>query len=134
MDSTIDLLLRECESKVLAVCRSLDKYLVEALTQSGADPTRLRTMATTASRTCCNAVRDAVRAMKSVASETQRDLNRSLVSELSLENVLFLFGGLIAYMLHSSSFSTYLSAATCQSTDGPRIRGGLSGPARPWNV
>jgi hypothetical protein len=79
MDSSIKVFMNKCEKEVLALSTGLDKSLVTGLSLTGMDTARLQTMANTASRACSNAVKEAFRSMRTVASDSQRDLNRSLL-------------------------------------------------------
>jgi hypothetical protein len=79
LDSSIQVFLRECEAKVLALASAVDKAVVSELAKTGLDRARLGTMAGTASRTCATALKASFQAMKEVATNTQRDLNRSLL-------------------------------------------------------
>lgn len=82
LDSSIKVFLRESETKVLALASTVDKAVVSGLAQTGLDSARLAPMATTASRTCTTALKDSFRAMNQVATNTQRELNRSLLPKV----------------------------------------------------
>jgi hypothetical protein len=79
MDSNIRQLLAECETKVNAICASVNEAIVSKLAEEGVDKARLSNMSNAASRSCVNAVKASFDAMRTLASETQRNLNRSLL-------------------------------------------------------
>lgn len=79
LDSALRLHLGEAESKVQAICSSVNTTITMAFEKQGMDKNRLTIMSSTASRGCMNAVRVAFASMHSVAIHTQRNLNRSLL-------------------------------------------------------
>ena len=82
LDSSIKVFLRESEAKVLTLASSVDKAVISGLAQTGLDSARLSTMAGTASRSCTNALKSSFRSMNEVATNTQRELNRSLLPKV----------------------------------------------------
>jgi hypothetical protein len=79
LDSALRLHLGEAESKVQEICSSVNNTITSAFEKEGMDKTRLKSMNSTASRGCMNAVRAAFASMHFVAINTQRNLNRSLL-------------------------------------------------------
>jgi hypothetical protein len=82
MDGAIRQLLAECETKVNGICASVNEAIVSKLAQEGVDKARLSNMSNAASRSCVNAVKASFDSMRARATETQRNLNRSLLPQV----------------------------------------------------
>lgn len=80
MDSTIKLLLADCEAKVLQLCNAVNRAVASGLSQKGGiESDRLASMVNAASRSCTTALKQAFHSMRDLASDSQRGLNRSLL-------------------------------------------------------
>lgn len=79
MDASFRTFLAEYEQRIFSLCSKVDQALVSAFAATGMDVARLRTIATTANRTCTTAVKAAFGSMRTFATDTQRELNRSLL-------------------------------------------------------
>jgi hypothetical protein len=82
MDGAIRQLLAECETKVNGICAAVNEAIVSKLAQEGVDKARLSNMSNAASRSCVNAVKASFDSMRARATETQRNLNRSLLPQV----------------------------------------------------
>lgn len=82
MDTTVRLLLRECERKVAEICSALDKAMAAGLSEAGVGRDRIAPMVNAASRSCTTALKASFQAMFEVAANSQRDLNRSLLPKV----------------------------------------------------
>jgi hypothetical protein len=79
MDAAFRSFLNELENKVAALCAEVDKALVSGFRSTGMDLGRLQAIANTASRTCLTFVKTDFEIMRRHATDTQRNLNRSLL-------------------------------------------------------
>jgi hypothetical protein len=79
MDSTFRTLLAECEKMLLAACAGVNKDIASGFSQVGMDSARLALLTNTASRSCSTALIAAFQSMRTVASDQQRELNRSIL-------------------------------------------------------
>jgi hypothetical protein len=78
-DASLRQALRTCEQKVLHICSLLDQSLATALTENGVRQDRLTTLMTAANRGCRTNLTNAFQGIAAVATNSQRDLNRSLL-------------------------------------------------------
>jgi hypothetical protein len=79
MDGALTGFLRDAEKSVTSAFTNIAQALVNAFAEGGMERTRLQTMGNTANRTCTTAIRVAFEGMRKVASDSQRELNRSLL-------------------------------------------------------
>ena len=79
MDNALRTHLVECETRVQSICSSINQAITSAFAKEGMDKERLSNMSNTANRSCANAVKAAFAAMRRLATDTQRNLNRSLL-------------------------------------------------------
>ena len=79
MDSTLRQLIADCEESILAICNEIERTLVSGLSKCGVDRARLTSLATAASRSSATAVQQSFAAIRTLATNQQRDLNRSLL-------------------------------------------------------
>ncbi|KAL3913266.1 MAG: hypothetical protein SGILL_006560 [Bacillariaceae sp.] len=79
MDGALMGFLREAEVSVTAAFTKVAQAVVNALAECGMERSRLQTMANTANRTTTTAIRVAFEDMRKVATDSQRELNRSLL-------------------------------------------------------
>jgi hypothetical protein len=82
MDGSLRLQIAECETKLQALCSDIDRALAKGFSECGMDRSRLATLATAASRNCSTALKASFEAIRQVASDSQRDLNRSLLPKI----------------------------------------------------
>jgi hypothetical protein len=79
MDAAFRGFLNECERQMLAICASVDQALVAAFSGAGMSSDRLSSMVNAASRSCSNSLKASFQAMQTIAADSQRNLNRSLL-------------------------------------------------------
>ena len=79
LDSALRVHLSEAETKVQGICLTINKTIAAEFEQEGVDKNQLINMSTTANRSCANAVKASFAAMRHLGTETQRNLNRSLL-------------------------------------------------------
>ncbi|KAL3911926.1 MAG: hypothetical protein SGILL_007090, partial [Bacillariaceae sp.] len=79
MDGALNGFLQDAEKAVTAAFTKIAQAVVSSFAEAGMDRGRLQTMANTANRTCSTAIRVAFEGMRKVASDSQRELNRSLL-------------------------------------------------------
>lgn len=79
MNAAIGVYLADVERRVFELFTVVAQQMVTAFAHAGMDSHRLNAMANTANRTCTTAIKAAFQRMKEVASNAQRDLNRSLL-------------------------------------------------------
>jgi hypothetical protein len=79
MDATIVSLLQHCESQMLKVCSDLGKSIASALVSAGMTSDRVTSLVTAANRNCTTLIKASIQSMKDTATNSQRDLNRSLL-------------------------------------------------------
>lgn len=82
MDSSIFVFLATAEAKLLDYYTIMEKLIVSALAEAGVKQDRLHALRSAASRTCTSVVKRHFREMKTVATDSQRDLNRSLLPSI----------------------------------------------------
>lgn len=83
MDGALLSFIREAETALSAAFTKIAQQLVNAFAEAGMDRARLQTMAATASRTCSTAIRIAFEDMRKIATDSQRELNRSLLPKVA---------------------------------------------------
>jgi hypothetical protein len=88
MDSTIKTLLADSEIRVLELCNVVEKAIASAFVLAEMDAARLTEMTNAASRSCTTAVKAAFRAIFQFASNGQRELNRSLLRNVTAKMLL----------------------------------------------
>jgi len=71
--------LVDCETKVLELCSNLDKSLASRLVGAGVEPDRLSNLMNAASRSCHTNLKNTFQGISAAATDSQRDLNRSLL-------------------------------------------------------
>ena len=79
LDSALRVHLSEAETKVQGICLTINKTIATEFEQEGVDKNQLINMSTTANRSCANVVKASFAAMRHLGTETQRNLNRSLL-------------------------------------------------------
>jgi hypothetical protein len=82
MDTSLRSLLAECESQVLTLCDAVDGSIINGFLNAGIDKARLASMANAASRSRKTAVKASFQAMRAMATDSQRNLNRSLLPKI----------------------------------------------------
>jgi hypothetical protein len=79
MDAAFRGFLNDSERQLLAICASVDQALVAGFSGTGMSSDRLSSMVNAASRSCSNSLKASFQAMQTIASDSQRNLNRSLL-------------------------------------------------------
>jgi hypothetical protein len=79
MDAAFRGYLNECERQMLAICASVDQALVAGFSGAGMSSDRLSSMVNAANRSCSNSLKASFQAMQTIAADSQRNLNRSLL-------------------------------------------------------
>lgn len=83
MDGAIRTFINESEREVEKIFQAVAQTIVTAFAKVGMESARLQSIATTANRTCSTALKNAFNAMRQLASNAQRDLNRSLLPKVT---------------------------------------------------
>jgi hypothetical protein len=79
MDTQIRINLLDCEKKIQTLCSEINLAIASEFENEGMDKNRTTSMSSTAGRGCSNAVKQSFSEMRRHATETQRNLNRSLL-------------------------------------------------------
>lgn len=82
MDASVAVFLRASEEQVAKICAAIDKELAAGFVGAGMDSNRVSTMINAAKRTCNTSLKASFQAMKQVAINSQRELNRSLLPKV----------------------------------------------------
>lgn len=82
MDSAIGELIAMSYRKISNLCNELDKSLATALAEARVDASRLRSLRSTALRSCQTMVKQTFTTMRTLAADSQRELNRTLLPKV----------------------------------------------------
>jgi hypothetical protein len=82
MDASLRLLIAECGTKIQSLCAEINRALVSGFAKSGVYRSYLSTLVTAASRNCTTGVNASFNAIRQVASDSQHELNRSLLTKI----------------------------------------------------